>query len=306
MIDVHNLIFEYPRQRALDDVSFGIEANSVTALVGPNGAGKTTLMRCLCGLERPLSGTIHIDGIDVIEHPRQSHERIGFLSDFFGLYDPLSVRQVLAYAAAANGMRAGIDAAVLTTAERLHLHDRLHQPVGELSRGLRQRVAIGQSLIHAPKVLILDEPASGLDPEARHDLAELFKALQTDGMTLLVSSHILAELETYASDMLVIRAGRIVEQRRLHAPAASRRRVVVRLAAGGRDGIAELLKQRQDVHGVLVEGDRLVCEFSGGDEAQHALLKFLIEADAPVLSFAAHESDLQQSYIESLRAGASR
>ncbi|MFP6680824.1 MAG: ABC transporter ATP-binding protein, partial [Gammaproteobacteria bacterium] len=166
MIEVQNLIFEYPGHRAIDDVSFTINRDSVTALVGPNGAGKTTLMRCLCGLERPLSGSIIIDGIDVIENPRRSHEKIGYLSDFFGLYDELQVAQCLRYAAEANGVRNNVSESIRQTAERLRLTERLYQHVGELSRGLRQRVAIGQAMIHNPRVLILDEPASGLDPEA--------------------------------------------------------------------------------------------------------------------------------------------
>ena len=301
MIDVSHLTFEYPGNRALDDVSFSIAANTVTALVGPNGAGKTTLMRCLCGLERPLAGAIAIDGIDVIEQPRLSHERIGFLSDFFGLYDALAVRQVLEYAAGANGMRSGVADAVARTATALGLDDRLSQHVGELSRGLRQRVAIAQALIHAPGVLILDEPASGLDPEARHDLAALFKSLHAAGMTLLVSSHILAELEAYATDMLVIRDGRIVEQRALKAPAAAARRIAIDVT-GDPGTLAGTLAARPEIEAVETEGTRVLCVLRGGDDAQRRLLEDLVRADVPVIGFAVVERDLQQSYLDSIRS----
>ncbi len=257
MIDVNGLIFEYPGQRALDDVAFTIRANSVTALVGPNGAGKTTLMRCVCGLEKPLAGTITVDGIDVIEEPRKSHERLGYLSDFFGLYDALSVRQVLIHAAGANGSRPDLSAAAATTAAQLGLDDRLDQPVGELSRGLRQRVAIGQAIIHEPEVLILDEPASGLDPEARHDLAELFHPLQKGGMTLLVSSHILAELGAYATDMLVIRGGRIIEQRTLNDNAPRSRQIVIDLA-DPYASIDAILENCAEVRNIQSEGRRVL------------------------------------------------
>lgn len=300
MIEVRNLVFEYPGQRAIDDVSFFIERDSVTALVGPNGAGKTTLMRCLCGLERPLSGAILIDGIDVIENPRRSHERIGYLSDFFGLYDNLLVRQCLRYAAEANGVTSALEESISRTAERLHLSDRLSQRVGELSRGLRQRVAIGQAMIHNPRVLVLDEPASGLDPEARHDLAELFKTLRGSGMTLLVSSHILAELEAYASEMLVIRAGRIIEQRRLGANSAARRHIVIDVR-GDTAVVERLLDTRREVHAIAAEGGQLFCELSGGDAEQQQLLKYLVEAGADVVAYATAEHDLQQSYLESIR-----
>lgn len=301
MIDVAGLIFEYPGQRALDDVAFTIRANSVTALVGPNGAGKTTLMRCVCGLEKPLAGTITVDGIDVIEEPRKSHERLGYLSDFFGLYDALSVRQVLIHAASANGSQRDLSAAAATTAARLGLEERLDQPVGELSRGLRQRVAIGQAIIHEPKVLILDEPASGLDPEARHDLAELFRTLQKGGMTLLVSSHILAELGAYATDMLVIRGGRIIEQRTLTDTAPRSRQIVVELADTD-PSIGDVLENCADVRNIESDGRRVVCELTGGDDAQAQLLRTLIAADLAVVNFRTIERDLQQSYLDSMKA----
>ena len=300
MIEVNNLVFEYPGHRAIDDVSFSIERDSVTALVGPNGAGKTTLMRCLCGLDRPLSGGIVVDGIDVIEHPRRSHERIGYLSDFFGLYDELQVGHCLRYAAEANGMTEKIDAAVTQTAERLRLTDRLTQRVGELSRGLRQRVAIGQAMIHSPRVLVLDEPASGLDPEARHDLAELFKILKASGMTLLVSSHILAELEAYATEMLVIRDGRIIEQRQLGTRTASRRNILIELIAHD-EAVSEMLRARSEIQSVDMEGERITCEISGGDKTQHRLLKELIALDVAVVNFSTVEPDLQRSYLDSIK-----
>jgi len=299
MIEVENLTFEYPGHRAVDDVSFTIERDSVTALVGPNGAGKTTLMRCLCGLERPLSGTIVVDGIDVVEHPRRCHERIGYLSDFYGLYDDLYVSQCLRYAAEANGTTRDVGASISETADRLNLGDRLNQRVGELSRGLRQRVAVGQALIHNPRVLILDEPASGLDPEARHDLAELFKYLQAAGMTLLVSSHILAELEEYASEMLVIRDGRIIEQRKLRTD-ASHRDLMIEVISGG-ERVNELLGARAEVHSVEVDGNRILCGISGGDEVQRQLLKALVGAGIAIVNFSTLEQDLQRSYLKSIK-----
>jgi ABC-2 type transport system ATP-binding protein len=300
MIEVQNLIFEYPGHRAIDDVSFSINRDSVTALVGPNGAGKTTLMRCLCGLDRPLSGNIVIDGIDVIEEPRRSHEKIGYLSDFFGLYDELQVAQCLSYAAEANGMRSKVSESVTQTADRLRLTDRLNQHVGELSRGLRQRVAIGQAIIHNPRVLILDEPASGLDPEARHDLAELFKILQASGMTLLISSHILAELEAYASGMLVIRDGRIIEQRQLGIRHSSRRQIVIELLAQD-DAVDELLRNRAEVTTFTSDGLKITCDVAGGDEIQQQLLKSLVQSGAAVVNFSTLEQDLQRSYLDSIK-----
>ena len=221
IISVGSLSYEYPGQRALDNVSFDIPHGSITALVGPNGAGKTTLLRCIAGLTRPLEGSISVRGVDVIEEPRRSHRNVGYLSDFFGLYADLTVRQSLRYVASANGVAANeLDSLIQRTSEDVELEARLDQRAGELSRGLRQRVAIAQAVIHGPAVILLDEPAAGLDPEARFALGELFVRLKQRGISLLVSSHILAELEAYSTDMLILRAGRVLEHRALNGNSA--------------------------------------------------------------------------------------
>lgn len=183
IIEVRALTFEYPGYRALRNVSISIPQGSVTALVGPNGAGKTTLLRCIAGLETPLPGSVWVAGVDVYEAPRAVHRLVGYLSDNFGLYGQLTVAQGLHYAARAQGMPVvGVRASVERVALQMGLADKLHQVAGILSRGQRQRLAIGQAIIHTPKVLLLDEPASGLDPEARSALASVFRALQAQGM----------------------------------------------------------------------------------------------------------------------------
>jgi ABC-2 type transport system ATP-binding protein len=196
MIAVRGLVFDYPGIRALDDVSFSLEPETITALVGPNGAGKTTLLRCLAGLDMPFAGEVTVAGLDVRREPRQSHRHMGFLADNAGLYDDLTVEQCLRYRAAALGLPASErDRAVQHAAQGLVIADRLHQKAGTLSRGLRQRLAIAETIVHHPQVLLLDEPASGLDPESRVGLADTLRRLKREGMTIIVSSHILSELE---------------------------------------------------------------------------------------------------------------
>ena len=181
MIAVSDLVFDYPGTRALDHVTFALEEKTITALVGPNGAGKTTLLRCLAGLDTPFAGQISVGGLDVLSEPRQSHRRMGFLADSFGLYDDLSVEQCLLYSAAALGLPSAEQTkAARLAAERLALSDRYRQTVGTLSRGLRQRLAIAQTIVHRPEVLLLDEPASGLDPEARLGLADTLRRLRDE------------------------------------------------------------------------------------------------------------------------------
>jgi ABC-2 type transport system ATP-binding protein len=301
MIDVQNLIFEYPGLRALDDVTLYIPQGGITALVGPNGAGKTTLLRCMAALEQPVSGAIRIDTVDVLEHPRECHRVIGYLSDFFGLYERLTVYQCLHYVARAQGIDgAACASAIDNVSRRLHIADRLQARPGELSRGLRQRVAIAQAIIHSPRVVLLDEPASGLDPEARHELENLFLDLQRQGMTLLVSSHILAELEAYCTDMLVLRRGRIVEQ--VAVKIRSRAKPFKLVLSAPAANLSAVLQGVAGIEVLKVEEERQAMLQIGGDaQAQHAVLKNLLALGLPVCEFAPAATHLQDAYLETVR-----
>jgi ABC-2 type transport system ATP-binding protein len=298
---VSGLRFEYPGVRALDDVSFSLEPGTVTALVGPNGAGKSTLLRCIAGLETPALGEIEVAGIDVLDAPREAHRRLGYLSDFFGVYAALTVRQCLTHAGAINGTpEAELAAAVERTARRLGLGERLETEAGTLSRGLRQRLAIGQAVIHSPQLLLLDEPAAGLDPEARHGLATLFRELQAGGMSLVVSSHILAELDEYSTHMLVLRAGRVVEQRALrHDGDGDARRMQLTLAQPDERAAAILARQPR-VESVQVAGSEVTFALRGDVAAQAALLRALLDAGLAVAAFGESRENLHDSYLRSV------
>lgn len=305
MIRVEHLIFDYPGHRALNDVSFQIAPGTITALVGPNGAGKSTLMRVCSGLERPFAGRVRLQDIDVHENPREAHERMGYLPDFFGLYDEMTVRQCLEYRAAAQGVsKSKQGQAVELASARMELTDRLNQRAGELSRGLRQRLAIAQATIHNPVFVMLDEPASGLDPEARIGLATALKTLCAEGMTIIVSSHILAELDDYSTHILMIRDGKIIEHAPLrdlgNAP-GDQVRVSVTLA----EADSRLPLVLGAVPGIVVErvDDRTaLLSASGGATTRQALLKGLVEAGLPVIEFSAERPGLQDAYLARMRA----
>ena len=304
MIEISNLTFDYPGHRALDDVSLKVQSGSVTALVGPNGAGKTTLMRCIAGLETPLAGTIHVADMDVIEKPREVHRIMGYLSDFFGLYQELTVAQCLEYAAASQGLPSNaIHDAIMLTARQLDLSDRLQQISRSLSRGLRQRLAIGQAIIHGPKVLLLDEPASGLDPEARASLAMLFRQLQTNGMTLLVSSHILAELDEYSTHMLSLRNGRVLENRAISGsqPAIAQRRIRLKLSLADAR-LVDWIANKPGATIIKADAENAEFDLQGDLSVQSLLLRELVIAGFQVASFAEHKENLQQSYLQSVAA----
>jgi len=229
-IQVTDLVYDYPTRRALSHLTFELPHNSVTALVGPNGAGKTTLLRCLAGLETPLTGTITIGDIKLHEDPRAVFAQLGYLHDSFGLYANLTIEQCLRHAAGMRGA-SGVQetAQVERTLDRMGLQARRKELTVNLSRGWKQRVGIAQAIIHSPEFLILDEPASGLDPDARIHLSELIRNLRAEGMTIIVSSHILTELEAYSTHMLTIANGKLVNCSSITPTAATRSRMRVNL-----------------------------------------------------------------------------
>jgi ABC-2 type transport system ATP-binding protein len=295
MIEIRSLVFEYPGHRALHGVSLVVEKGAITALVGPNGAGKTTLLRCMAALETPYEGQVVIDGLDTREEPRAIHARLGYLPDFFGLYDALPVRRCLHYAARAHGIAPGLAAeAARAAAARVGLSDRLEQPAGALSRGLRQRLAIAQAIVHCPAVLLLDEPAAGLDPQARRDLSQLLLSLKEGGMTLVVSSHILAELEDYSDRMIIVDHGRIAGGETITLrDAAMRLRIVL---AAPRGDLKNFLAER-GVEIVLADDDHALVSLAGGAPERAALLTALVGAGFAVSAYAEDTHALEDVYF---------
>lgn len=242
----------------------------------------------------------------MLEHPRQVHEKLGYLSDFFGLYQQLSVQQCLHYTATAQGLpEAQAKERVLTVARQLGLTQKLHALASKLSRGQRQRLAIGQAIVHAPQVLLLDEPASGLDPEARAHLSHLFRQLHAQGMTLVVSSHILSELDEYCTHILSIREGRITSHASLSAAptdsnATPQILMGIQLAAPV-PHLAQLLQGRKVVR--LDPSGRTVTTVllpAHDQQARAQLLAELIHNKAPVISYHEVRQSLQDNYARSL------
>jgi ABC-2 type transport system ATP-binding protein len=305
MIEVSDLVYEYPAVRALDAVSLSVAPQTITALVGPNGAGKTTLLRCLAALEAPYAGHVLIDGLDTADAPREIHARLGYLPDFYGLYDELSVRRCLVYAARAHGIAPMLAlAAAEKAAERVGLSDRLETPAGQLSRGLRQRLAIGQTIVHEPRVLLLDEPAAGLDPQARRDLSALLVTLKDGGMTLVVSSHILAELEDYCSDMIIIEGGRVVGGKPVKVRDVERPRYILEIATE-RSDLKEFLEVRAGLDVIEVDSHHALFTFTRNPGARAKLLRDLLAAGFEVSSFGESNKSLEELYFAKIGRDAS-
>jgi ABC-2 type transport system ATP-binding protein len=301
MIVVENLVYEYPTARALNSVSFHVDRQTVTALVGPNGAGKTTLLRCLAALYVPYSGTVVIDGKDTVRFPREIHARLGYLPDFYGLYDGLSVRRILTYAAWSHGIsREAAPDAARKAAIRVGLENRLDARAGELSRGLRQRLAIGQTIVHEPQVLLLDEPAAGLDPQARRDLSVLLLELRNAGMTLVVSSHILSELEDYCSEMIIIEDGLISGGEAVKVRDVERPRYILEFATA-RSDLRDFLAGRAGVDVIEVDEYHALITHSRSAYERAKLIRDLVGGGFEVSSFGESTRELEQAYFRNRR-----
>ncbi|MCB1217074.1 ABC transporter ATP-binding protein [bacterium] len=211
MIRVNNLVKHYKRVQAVDGISFHVEEGDIFGFIGPNGAGKTTTIKMLATLLLPTSGSAQIGGYDVVSESDKVRQMLGYMPDYFGVYNDLKVWEYLDFFAAAYKIprtrRVGIIDDVLVLTDLTVKKDAF---VAELSKGMKQRLCLARTLIHNPKVLILDEPASGLDPRARIEMRELLKELKRMGKTVFISSHILTELSDFCNKVGIIEAGHMV------------------------------------------------------------------------------------------------
>jgi ABC-2 type transport system ATP-binding protein len=211
LIETHGLRREFGTLVAVSSANLCIHPGQVVGLIGPNGAGKPTLLRMLAGLLEPTDGTIQIAGIDSGGFPPAIRQRIGLMPDFFNLYSDLSLTETLHFFADAYGVSSdAIPGRVAETLEKVDLAGKSHEMVRNLSRGMTQRLGLATLLVRDPEVLLLDEPASGLDPKARMQLRDILKRLRAEGRAIIVSSHILPELEGFCTDMVVMNHGRIM------------------------------------------------------------------------------------------------
>ncbi|MGH9816324.1 MAG: ABC transporter ATP-binding protein, partial [Candidatus Acidiferrales bacterium] len=247
MIRVENLTKEYDLSGkrghvlAADRLSLHIPAGEIFGLVGPNGAGKTTTLKMICGLLMPSGGRVTVNGIDVEREPEEAQKHIGYLADFFALYDDLKSWEYLDYFSRAYKMdEAVIPARITQVIGLMGLESKRDAFIHGLSRGMKQRLGIARAILHDPPVLVLDEPASGLDPKARHELKLLIKDLQRGGKTVFITSHVLSDLEEICTSIGILEKGKLVRLGPLEqilrgegAAATGARRVRIKLAAPG-------------------------------------------------------------------------
>jgi ABC-2 type transport system ATP-binding protein len=291
----------YGRTQALDGLYLRVAPGEIFGLIGPNGAGKTTTLRILAGLLLPDAGRVTIAGIDALRHPRKVRRLIGYMPEDFGLYDELRVWEYLDFYADCFGISGGERRALIDDLLNLvDLTGKRDAEVAGLSRGMRQRLCLAHALIHDPAVLILDEPASGLDPRARVELREILRTLAGMGKAIVISSHILSELAEICTALGILHRGRMVAGGTLEeiAEQAGGRPLAVRLAPGANlDPAIAVARRTPGVAAVRVTGDDLLVDFSGDAAAMAALLAALVGAGLPVVHFGERPGTLEEFFL---------
>ncbi|QQE73939.1 ABC transporter ATP-binding protein [Brevibacillus composti] len=301
MIKIDQLRKKYGKMEALKGLSLEIGKGTVFGFVGPNGAGKSTTMSILATLLEPTSGSAYVGGYEVTRHPREVRKLIGYMPDFFGVYDNLTAEEYLDFYGANYDIppqeRRQIIPQLLELVNLSHKRDAY---VDSLSRGMKQRLGLARCLVHNPEVLILDEPASGLDPRARIELREILKELRDMGKTIIISSHILPELAEMCDVIGIIEEGNLIAFGRvdeIYAKMQEKRVLRIRLLDRLEEAVIQL-KQQPSVSGVTREGNWLVAGFAGDDVQQVELLQTLTHAGFPVAAFNEAEGDLEEIFLE--------
>ena len=289
-IAVQGLVKQYGRLAALNGVSFSVPRGSIYGFLGPNGAGKTTTLRILATLLRPTGGQAWVAGEDVTRHPAEARRHIGYMPDFFGVYDDLTVREYLEFYAQAHGVpRVRWPKTIADLLELVDLGYKRDEFVETLSRGMKQRLGLTRCLVHDPEVLLLDEPASGLDPRARVEMREVLKEIAGMGKAVLISSHILPELEDLSTEVGIIHRGRMVASGTVNSILAQLggSRVLEARTLDQAEQAGSILESLHGVSDVEILGEEgLVRAACSADSAgQAAILRTLVEAGIPVVSF---------------------
>ena len=306
MIELRRVHRHFGPTRAVNDVSFEVAKGQVFGYIGPNGAGKTTSMRILATLDQPTAGDAFVDGFSVIDDPDRVRFRLGFMPDYFGTYANVNVREYLDFFARAYGLRGRERGRALSYVMSFTKLDTLaEKPIDGLSKGMKQRLCLGRAMIHDPAVMILDEPAAGLDPRARIQLREMIRQLAADGKAILISSHILTELAEMCDLVGIIEQGRLLAVGNVaeiqRSSAALQTTPMQARVLGGAESLAQWLAARQDIQEIRTEGELAMFEHCGDREAEARLLRDIIEADFRVVAFGSQTRSLEEVFMHVTR-----
>jgi ABC-2 type transport system ATP-binding protein len=306
IVRVSGLVKRYNGTLAVAGLDLDVAEGEIFGLVGPNGAGKTTTLRILATLLVPTAGDALIAGSSVRRSPNDVRRVIGFMPDSFGVYDDMRVWEYLDFFARCYGIPSDRRRQMIgDLLELVDLADKREAYVQHLSRGMQQRLCLAHALVHDPQVLLLDEPASGLDPRARVELRELLRELRTMGKTILISSHILPELEELCTSVAIIDRGQVLAhgrvadiERRLRVGAVLRIRVLAHDAEALEAARAWFETDPDVASSALLDDGTIELGFRGDDAASARLLAVAVRADLPIVTFSRAASDLEELFLQ--------
>ena len=304
MLKIRNLRKLYGNYHALDGLDMEIEEGALYGFVGPNGAGKTTTIKIISGLLMPDAGDVEIDGIDALAQPYRLKEKIGYVPDYFGVYDNLKVSEYMEFFASCYGME-GLTARKRsqTLLEQVGLGDKLDFYVDGLSRGMKQRLSLARALLHEPVLLVMDEPAAGLDPRTRLEFRETVRELNQQGMTILLSSHLLTGLTELCTDVGISDGGRmlltgsveeIIEKIHTSKP------IVITVCDNIQTALS-LLKEHPLVRSISVKEQEILVQFSGSGRQESQLLTELVQSGVHVRGFMREPGSLEAVFMQLTR-----
>jgi ABC-2 type transport system ATP-binding protein len=304
-IETRGLTKQFDRHIAVNDIDLQVAAGEVCGLIGPNGAGKTTLLRMLAAAEEPTIGEIYINGDRLLRdrsHPILK-QRIGFLPDDFPLYDDLTVWDYLDYFARLyNLQQPRRRERINSVLELVQLTNKRNSLISTLSRGMKQRVSLGRTIIHEPLLLLLDEPVSGLDPIARMQFREIIKVLQEVGMTVVISSHVLSDLAELCTWVSIMELGYLVESAPLQElyKCLSRQQIFMSVLGNKLEALTSELKNFPWVESwaIIPETQQVCVNFSGSAEDAANLLRELVAANIPLTEFHCTQEDLETIFLK--------
>jgi ABC-2 type transport system ATP-binding protein len=300
-VEIRNLWVTYGNVLAVRGLSFDIPKGEVFGFIGPNGAGKTSTIKVLATLLKPNAGSVRIGGVDVQRNPQKIRRMIGYVPDFFGVYEDLTANEYLHFFAAAY--RIDRDKRKQVVADVLALTDLSHKtdsPVDALSRGMKQRLSLARVLLHDPELLLLDEPASGLDPRARIEMRELLKELRNMGKTILISSHILHELSHLCTHIGIIEAGQMVAEgsvNEIYRQLDLKRLIHVQVRNLD-DAMLEKISAIPGVASCQQGSDRLAIQLREGELAVEALHQQIVGLGAQIYMFQPEAMDMETAFMK--------
>lgn len=301
MLLIKDLEKSYGKFKALNKLNLDIKQGEIFGFIGPNGAGKSTTMKIVSGLLTPDDGEVYVDGIDAIKNNKKLKEKIGYMPDFFGVYDNLKAYEYLEFYGSIYGITGKeIKDLSMDLLELVNLENKYDAYVDGLSRGMKQRLCLARCLIHNPQLLILDEPASGMDPRARFEMKNILKNLKDMGKTIIVSSHILSELGEICTNIGIVESGRMVCQgtvEEIMTQASGNHPIAISVLDKVEEAI-KILKEIPKIGKVKFENNKITAGFNGNEEECAVLLKTLVNREIPVISFNRESTSLEDIFIK--------